>query len=87
MTLAPDRPTYILRLRPEPDSTDPDGIRRLRAFLKAALRSYGLRCTEVAPGQSGLEGQTGHGWPTLSAVVRRILRDSRPDRFEEHDNF
>lgn len=82
-----DRPTYILRLRPEPDSTDPDGIRRLRALLKAALRSYGMKCIEVAPAQPGTDGQQGKGWLALTAVVGRMLRDSRPDRFEEHDDF
>jgi len=30
-----NRPVHVLRLRPEPDPTEPDGIRRLRALLKA----------------------------------------------------
>ena len=49
-----ERPTYILKLRPLPDATDPAGIRRLRRLLKAALRVYGLRCVgcvEVAEGE------------------------------------
>lgn len=70
------RPVYKLTLRPEPDPTDPDGIRRLRALLKAALRSYGLKCIEVAPeGPPGTDRQAGTGWRALSAVVAGILRD------------
>lgn len=38
---------YLLRLRPAPDTTDVDGIRRLRAWLKRAGRAYGLRCVSV----------------------------------------
>jgi hypothetical protein len=43
-------PSYVLTLRPLPDSLDPEGIRRLRALVKAALRSYRLRCVAIAPG-------------------------------------
>jgi len=42
-----DKCTYILRLRPLPQADDPDGIRRLRAALKALLRSFGLRCVAI----------------------------------------
>jgi hypothetical protein len=35
-------PSYVLTLRPLPDSLDPEGIRR--------LRSYRLRCVAIAPG-------------------------------------
>lgn len=38
-------PVYRLTLRPEPHVARP--ILALRAFLKAALRSYGLRCIEA----------------------------------------
>jgi hypothetical protein len=44
-----DRPTFTVRFRPEPNV---DGIRALRALLKAALRRFGLRAiriTEEAP--------------------------------------
>lgn len=40
----PARPTFALRLRPEPNV---DPIRALRALLKIALRRLGLRCVEV----------------------------------------
>lgn len=50
---ADQRPTYHLVLRPEPDKSDPRGIRRLRAFLKAALRGYRLRCVRVEPTPTG----------------------------------
>lgn len=56
-----DRPTYCLTLRPEPDSSDPDGVRRLRALLKAALRSYRLRCLDCRP--IGDEGDKGTAEP------------------------
>ena len=36
---------YTLVLRPEP--SDIPSIIRLRRFLKAALRSYGMRCTSI----------------------------------------
>lgn len=55
-----NRPTYLLTLRPEWDGTDPDGIRRLRALLKAALRSYRLRCLDCRPiGDEGDKGTAG----------------------------
>lgn len=37
-------PTYVVTLRPLPDV---DVIKALRALLKRALRSYGLKCTSV----------------------------------------
>jgi hypothetical protein len=40
----PDRPHYVLTLQPLPEAEDPRGIRRIRAALKALLRSYRLRC-------------------------------------------
>jgi hypothetical protein len=39
-----DRPTYVLRLRPEPGVA---GLRALRAALKVLLRRFGLRCIEL----------------------------------------
>jgi hypothetical protein len=36
------RPTYLLRLQPEPDVDDP--VRVLRGALKYLLRRHGLRC-------------------------------------------
>ena len=39
-----DRPTYVLRLRPEPGV---DAVRALRGALKVLLRRFGLRCVEV----------------------------------------
>lgn len=44
-----DRPTYLLRIRPERDASDPGGIKRVRSLLKVMLRSFGLRCVEIAP--------------------------------------
>ena len=44
--------TFIVKLTPERCTDPADGIRRLRAFLKGALRSYGLRCTELGPGDT-----------------------------------
>jgi hypothetical protein len=41
------RPVYTIRLRPEPGI---DAVRSLRALLKAALRRYGLRCTDIRGG-------------------------------------
>jgi hypothetical protein len=36
-------PIYVVRLK----ATDGDGVRALRAFLKAALRRHGLRALSV----------------------------------------
>lgn len=43
------RPTYRLTLRPEPQTDDPRGIRRLRAAMKCLLRSFRLRCVDIEP--------------------------------------
>ena len=39
------RPTYLIRLRPEPGVDDP--IRALRHALKRFLRTYGLKCVSA----------------------------------------
>ena len=52
-TKATSRPSYAVVFRPEPDPSDPDGIRRLRAFLKNAKRRWGLRCVEAHPALEG----------------------------------
>jgi len=44
MTDADNRPTYLLRLRPE-KGVDP--VRALRHALKRLLRSYGMKCVSV----------------------------------------
>jgi hypothetical protein len=38
-------PVYTIRLRPLPGV---DAIRQLRALLKRALRSHGLKCISIA---------------------------------------
>lgn len=43
-TGAAERPTFLLRLRPEPNV---DGIRALRRALKFMLRACGLRAISV----------------------------------------
>ena len=40
-----NKPTFVLRLRPEPSCPDP--TRMLRAALKVLLRQFGLRCVDV----------------------------------------
>jgi hypothetical protein len=55
-----ERPIYRVTLRPEPNV---DGIRALRAMLKAALRRFGLRAIHVmeAPTeQTNSRQQTDH---------------------------
>lgn len=49
MTKQAKHPGYVVTLRPERYLTEDEGLRALRAFLKSALRSYGLRCTAVVP--------------------------------------
>jgi hypothetical protein len=53
MTKAGSRPEFKLTLRPEPDQSDPTGIRRLRRALKCLLRSFGLRCIDIGEAESG----------------------------------
>jgi hypothetical protein len=43
------RPTYLLRLRPEPGVHDP--VRVLRSALKYLLRRHGLRCIDAREGE------------------------------------
>jgi hypothetical protein len=40
-----ERPVFVVTLRPEKHCLEP--VRALRAVLKLALRSHGLRCVEV----------------------------------------
>lgn len=42
----PGKPTFALTLEALPSWDGPPAIIRLRKFLKAALRSYGLKCIE-----------------------------------------
>lgn len=39
------RPRYIVTIRPEPGV---DGVSALRAFLKVALRRFGMRCVALS---------------------------------------
>jgi hypothetical protein len=45
-TLPTGKPAFALTLEAVPSWNGPPAIIRLRRFLKAALRSYGLKCTE-----------------------------------------
>lgn len=45
------RPSYLLTLRPLPDESDPGGIRRLKALLKACVRSYRMQPTRIEPAE------------------------------------
>jgi hypothetical protein len=49
------RPTYLLKLRPEPGPV-PE-INRLRRCLKALLRCYGLVCLSVEEVAAAARGQ------------------------------
>lgn len=42
-----DRPTFTVTLRAELGADHNSVLRSMRRFLKAALRSYGLRCIDV----------------------------------------
>jgi hypothetical protein len=46
---APDAAAFTVTLRPLPGC---DGVRALRALLKRALRTYGLKCTDIRGGES-----------------------------------
>ena len=51
MTPTPKRADreYLIRLRVPPGESDAAGVRRLRAFLKSALRRFQLRCVTCEP--------------------------------------
>jgi hypothetical protein len=53
--MAPDRPIYTVRFRPEPGV---DGIRNLRHLLKRALRDWGLRCVDISEGAATITVST-----------------------------
>ncbi len=38
---------YQITLTTSPTTTEEEATRRLRAFLKSALRAFGLRCTSA----------------------------------------
>ncbi|NQT12417.1 MAG: hypothetical protein HQ582_06705 [Planctomycetes bacterium] len=40
-------PTFVITLKPAPDTSDPKGTRRLRRLLKYALRVCRLKCIRV----------------------------------------
>lgn len=44
--------TYRVDLQPVPGMTEDEGLRALRAFLKASLRSFGLRCVAAVEVQA-----------------------------------
>lgn len=54
---------YQLTIRPLPDSTDPDGIRRLRWALKTLLRGYRLRTIYIREVEGDGRGAAGPGGP------------------------
>ena len=51
-----NHPGFVVVLRPTAGMTDEQATRALRAFLKSALRSYGLRCIEVTNETPNPEG-------------------------------
>jgi hypothetical protein len=40
---------YSLTIATSPGQTQDESVRSLRAFLKLAIRSYGIRCTSAVP--------------------------------------
>jgi hypothetical protein len=48
-----DQPTFHLILRPTGNNWRVSPVQRLRALLKAALRSYGLRCVSAREAEPG----------------------------------
>ena len=62
------KPTFALTLQAVPGWGDVPAIIRLRKFLKAALRSYGLKCTEcreAEPTAATAAGESAHGVCTI----------------------
>ena len=44
-----NHPEFLITLKVLPDGIDPEGYRRLRAFLKSAKRAWRLQCTAIRP--------------------------------------
>jgi hypothetical protein len=61
-----DRPTFVLRLRPEP-GVDP--IRSLRGLLKVALRRFRLRCLSCDEEFPAKRGSTAEGFGSKQKKV------------------
>ena len=64
-------PRYLLVLRAEPGHWATPPVLRLRAFLKAARRAYGLRCTSCvpAPDSQGGRAATGPAIPPTAPTI------------------
>lgn len=45
-----NHPEFLITLKVLPDNSDPEGYRRLRAFLKSARRAWRLQCTAIQSG-------------------------------------
>lgn len=45
--MKPDRPTYVITLRPEAGLPERDQYRHLRMLLKRLLRGHGFRCIKA----------------------------------------
>jgi hypothetical protein len=45
--MKPKPTVFLVTLRADGSKDDEEATRRLRAFLKAALRQWGLRCTSA----------------------------------------
>lgn len=44
-----ESPKYLLAVRPLPDDSDVEGVRRLRSLLKIMLRTFRIRCVSCEP--------------------------------------
>ena len=71
------QPRYQLTLRPLPDRSDPDGIRRLRRGLKHLLRSCRLRCEKAVQIHEDGTTLTGRDWV--------FPQDYQTEEVERHD--
>jgi hypothetical protein len=61
---------YSITLATSPTMTEEEATRRLRAFLKSALRAFGLRCTSAIE----IETQEGRGTQRASVSVCQVSK-------------
>ena len=54
-------PEFVVTLKALPSDTPGDEYRRLRAFLKAAARSWRLQCVAIRPATPAAEQATTEG--------------------------
>ena len=81
---SPAKESFIVTLEAVPDSLGRSPAYRLKGFLKVALRSYGLRCTRLAPGSPDAPGAPGNTSDTNHHPTATTPPVSKPGPKQTH---